>query len=176
MRQPGHGGHHDTRQQLHGRDVAMVEGVGHRGQHLKQAKGAAIVAKRGDENGAGSQPAAAGEVHARIGFGVVTKKNFPGAQTFGGKAGVGLQVDAEVGSSAASARAANDLTPVAKRDGGAGGASERLSALGNDVDSRLKFQFVGVNLEFHSGSFGTGALGVRNAGGAQMMPSGMERD
>src|SRR5262249_51458157 len=107
--QPGHGGHHHARKQLHGRDVSMVKRVGYGREHLKDTQRAPIVAKRGDKDRTGSETAAASQIDSRIGFGVMTEENFAGANAFGGKARIGLEMDAQVGSGATGTRAADDF-------------------------------------------------------------------
>src|SRR5579863_2031294 len=42
----GDGGYHKTRQELHGGNIALVEGSGRRGQDLEDAQRAAVVTQR----------------------------------------------------------------------------------------------------------------------------------
>ena len=70
----------------------------------------------------------------------MAEHDFAGANGFGGDAGVGLKADAEVGSGASGASAANDFISGAQGDGGAGGSGEMLGALGDGADGGLKIQ------------------------------------
>src|SRR5580704_14821164 len=96
----GDGGDHHARKKLHGGHVALVECAGGRGQNLEYAQGAAIVAKRRDEDGA----------------------------------------DAEVGSGAASAGAADDFIAGAQCDGGSGSSGEMLGTLGDGADGGFEIE------------------------------------
>ena len=120
----GDGGDHHAGKQLHGGDIALVEGSGGRGQHLEDAEGAAVVAQGRNENGADAEAAAAGEIDARVAFGIVAEHDFAGADGFGGDAGVGLQANSEVGSGASGAGAADDFVAGAQSDGRSGGSGQ----------------------------------------------------
>ena len=153
----GDGGDHHARKKLHGSHVALVECAGRRGQNLEYAQGAAIVAKRRDEDGADAEAAATGEVDARVAVGIVTEHDFPGAYGFGGDAAIGLQADAEVGSGAASAGAADDFIAGAQCDGGSGSSGEMLGTLGDGADGGFEIEFGGLDIDFFSGMYGAEA-------------------
>ena len=75
-RQAGHCGHHDARQQLHGRDVAVIEGIRSGREDFEQAQRSPEMTERRDQDRSGAQPATAGEVDARVRFCIVAEKNF----------------------------------------------------------------------------------------------------
>src|SRR5271163_932359 len=106
-RNPGDGGYHHAGKQLHGGYVALIKGAGGTRQNLEDAQGAAIVAQGGNQYGADSEAAAAGQIDPGIPFGVVAEHDFAGADGFGGDAGVGLQANTEVGGGASGAGAAD---------------------------------------------------------------------
>jgi len=83
----------------------------------------------------------------------VAQHNFAGADGFGGDAGIGLQADAEIGSGAASAGAADDLVAGTKSDRGAGSAGEMLSTFCDGTDGGLEIQFSGANVDLLSEMF-----------------------
>jgi hypothetical protein len=72
------------------------------------------------QNRSHTQPPAACQIDLRIIFCIVAKHNFAAAQTLGRNTRVGLQPDADIGSSAASTRPADDFASAAQRDGRAG--------------------------------------------------------
>ena len=112
--------HHHARKKLHGSHVALIEGSGGRGQNFENAQCAAIVTQRRNQNGANSQAAAAREIDSRVAFGVMAKHDLAGANGFGGDACVGLKANAEIGSGAAGASAANNLISGAQGNRGPG--------------------------------------------------------
>jgi hypothetical protein len=87
----GDGDNHHAGKQLHGGNVAIVEGSRCGREHFEDSQGAPVVAQGRDENGTYAEAAAAGEVDAGIAFGIVAKHDFAGADGFGGDAGVNLQ-------------------------------------------------------------------------------------
>ena len=96
---------------------------------------------------------ATGQVDARVAFGVVAQHNFASADGFGGDAGVGLKTNAEVGSGAAGAGAADNLIACAQGDRGASCARQMLGAFCDGADGGLKIQFSGVNVDLLSDVF-----------------------
>jgi hypothetical protein len=144
----GNGGYHHAREQLHGGYIPLVEGSGGGRQDFENPKRTAVVAQGGDQDGADSQAAAAGEVDARIALGIVTEHDLAGTDGFGGDAGIGLKAHTEIGSGTASAGAANNFVAGAQSDGGASGSGQMLGALGDGTDRGLEIEFGGVNLDF----------------------------
>ncbi len=166
-RDAGDGGDHHAREQLHGGYVALIKGSGSGRQDFENSQGAAVVAQRGNQDGADAQAAAAGEIDARIALGVVTQHDLAGADGFGGDAGIGLQADAKIGSSAAGAGAANDFVACTQGDGGAGGSGQVLCAFGDSADRGLEIKFSGVNFNFFGHLYGSESggrvCGIRDA-------------
>ena len=78
----------------------------------------------------------------------MAQHDFAGADALGGNAGVGLQADAKIGSSAAGASAADDLFAAAQGDGGAGGSGEVPGAFGDSADGGFKVEFGGMEIFF----------------------------
>lgn len=144
----GDRGDHHTGKQLHGGHVALVEGSGRGRQDFEDTESAAVVAKGRDQDRADSKAAAAGEVNARVVFGIMAKHDFAGTDSFGRDSGIGLQPDAKVGSGASGAGAADDLIASAKRDGRSGGSGKVLSALRNGADRRFEIEFTDVDFDF----------------------------
>src|SRR5579864_4605456 len=105
----GNGGYHHARKQLHGGDVFLVKSTRRGGEYLENAQGAAVMAQRRDQDRADAQAFAAGKVNPRIALGVMAKHDFAGSDGLGGDAGIGLEADAKVGSSAAGTGATDDL-------------------------------------------------------------------
>src|ERR1700691_2366872 len=66
----GDGCDHHAGKQLHGGNIALVEGAGRGREHFEDAKSAAIVAQGRDEDGADTKAAAAGKVDSGVAFGV----------------------------------------------------------------------------------------------------------
>ena len=156
----GDGGDHHAGEELHGGYIAFVKGAGGGGEDFEDSQRAAVVAQGRDQDGAHAETAATGKVDARIALGVVAEHDLAGADSFGGDAGVGLEANAEIGSGASSAGAANDFVPGAKRDGGSGGAGQVLGAFGDGADGGLEIEFRRVNFDF----FGYGD-GLESRGG-----------
>ena len=126
-----------------------------------------VVAKRRYQNGTDAQAAAAGEIDARVAFGVVAKHDFAGAYGFGRDAGVGLQADTKIRGSAASAGATDDFIPGTQGNRGSGSSSEMLGAFGDGADGGLEVQLGGMDIDFFSrvdgAETGNGMRGVGNA-------------
>jgi len=144
----GDGGYHHSGEELHGGNVALVEGRRGRGEDFKNAESAAVMAQGRDENGAHTETAAAGEIDARIALGVVAEHDFAGAHGLGGDARIGLQANAEIGSGASSASAADNFVASTQRDRSAGSAGQMLGTLGDRADGGLEIKFGGMNFEF----------------------------
>jgi hypothetical protein len=147
----GNGCHHQTGKQLHGSDIAMVKSAGGRGKHLKHAQSAAIVAQRGNQDGAHPEAAATGQVDAGVAFGIIAEHDFAGTHGFSRDSGVGLEANPEVGRGAAGAGAADDFIAGAECDGGSGGTCKVLSPLGYCADGRLQFQLGGADFHLFDG-------------------------
>jgi hypothetical protein len=154
----------------------MIEGVGHRGQDLKDSHGSAVVPQGSDENGAGAEPAAAGKVDAGIGFCVVAEQNLTGAYALSGESGIGLKPDAQVWSGTPSARAADDFTSGVQGDSGTGGASQSLGTLGDDVDARLKVEFARLDVEVSFRGVEFERIRTGKSDGAEVVTTGVHWD
>lgn len=134
------GGDHHARQHLQSGDMALIKGVRVGGEYFKDAEGVLEATERRDQDAADTKTAGGGDVHLRVGFGIVADKDFAGADAVGGNAGFGLQTDTQVGSSASGAGTADNLFAFAQRDGSAGGAGEDLGAVGDDTDGGFKIE------------------------------------
>jgi hypothetical protein len=164
---PRDGSDHHAREQLHGGYVAFVECAGRRGENLEDPEGAAEVAERRNKNRTNTQTAAAGKVNARIALGIVTQHDLPGANGFGGNAGIGLQADSKIGGSASGTGAANNFVAGTQRDGGPGGSGKMLRAFCDGADRGLEIEFRGMNLilltDAHSAESRNRMRGIRYA-------------
>jgi len=136
---------------LHGRNVALVKGVGLGREHFENTECPPIVAERGHQNGACSEAATAGKVDAGVGFGVVAKENLAGAHALGGKAGVGLETDPKVRRRSTSAGPADDFLSGMKSNGRTRSAGQRPGALSDDVDAGFQVEFPWKNIYFGAG-------------------------
>lgn len=137
-RKAGNRGNHHARQKLHGGDVLMIERIGRRGQDFEDSERAMQLPQRRGQDRADSQPFAGEAVHVRILFGIIAEHDLSRAEALGRNAGIGLEPDAEIGSGATCASAANDLAAVAQSEGSARGSGEDLGTLGNDPDGGLE--------------------------------------
>ena len=94
--------------------------------------------RRRGQDRADSQPFAGKAVHVRILFGIIAEHDLSGAEALCRNAGIGLEPDAEIGSGATCASAADNLAAVAQSQGSARGPGEDLGTLGNDPDGGLE--------------------------------------
>lgn len=78
-REASHGRHQDTGEQLHGSDITLIEGIGRSRQHFEDAERPAVLSQRRDQNRSSAETAATGEIDPGVFLGVVTEKNFAGA-------------------------------------------------------------------------------------------------
>ena len=105
--------------------------------------------QRRRQNGSHTQPPTACQIHLGIVFGVIAKHNFAAAQALGGNARVCLQPNSHVRRGSPSARAADHFASAAKRDGSPGCPCQRLRALCNYTDHRLKINLRIANAREH---------------------------
>ena len=164
---------HHAGEQLHGGDVAVVEGLRKRGKYFEESYRASVMTQWCDQDGACAQTAATGQVNARIALGVVAEQDLAGAHAFSRETGIGLQVDAEVGGGSAGAGTAHDLTARAQRDCRAGSPGERLSAFGDDADARLEVEVAGHELGLRLGTLIAESGPFGNPNGPEVMTARM---
>jgi hypothetical protein len=170
------GGYHHAREKLHGGHIALVEGSGGGRKDFENPKSTAVVAQGGDQDGADSQAAAAGEIDAGIALGIVTEHDLAGTDGFGGDAGIGLEAHTKIGSGTASAGAANNFVAGAQSDSSPGGTGQMLGAFGDGADRGLEIEFSGVNLDVFGrvdGAESGGRMG--GIGQAKLAPLGERR-
>jgi hypothetical protein len=67
----------------------------------------------------------------------MAQHDFTGAHRLSGDTNVGLEANAEIGSSTPGTRAADNLIPGAQGDGSSSGSGQVLRAFGDGADSRL---------------------------------------
>ena len=144
----GNRGHHHAGKKLHGCHVALIKSARRGRQHFENTEGAAIVTQRGNENRADSKATATGQIDARVALRIVTKHDLAGADGFCGNTRIGLEANPEIGSGTSGAGATNDFVAGAAGDGGSGGTSKMLGALGDGADGRFQILFSGMNFHF----------------------------
>lgn len=165
----GDGGDHHAGEKLHGRDIAIVEGSGRRRENFEHSQCAPVVAQGRNQNRSNAQAATAREVDAGIAFGIMAEHDFTGADRLGGNASIGLETDAEVGSGASGAGAADDFVSGAQSDGGPGGAGQMLGSLRDGADRGLEIEFSGMNFDVFGNGDGFESGGwVRGVGDTKL--------
>ena len=88
-----------------------------------------------------------------------------------------MQANAQVGSGAAGAGAANDFVSGTQGDGGSGGAGKMLGALSDGADGGLKIQFAGADINFFSRMYGAkSGDGMGGVGDAKLAAKGDRRN
>ena len=137
-RETGQGGHHHARKKLHGRDIALGEGMRGAGENFEDPKSPAEVAQRRSQDGADSKALADRDVNMRIVLRIMAEYDLSGAHAIGRNAGIRLQPSAQVRCSPSGAGPANHFIALAQGDRRSARASERFRPLGNQADRRLQ--------------------------------------
>ena len=140
----GDSGHHHSREELHGGDIFLIEGMWFRREYFEDTQGATKLSKRCHQDRTHSEMSARRQIHVAVGFSVVADQNFTCSYTIGGEADIGLQADPYVRSGTPRARPTDDLGAFAQCDRGPGRSGERDSFFGNDVDTRLEVQLTKI--------------------------------
>ena len=137
-RETGKGGHHHARKKLHGRDVALGEGMRRAGENFEDPESSAEVAQRRSQDGADSQALADRDVDMRIVLRIMAEYDLAGAHAIGGNAGIRLQTNAQVRRGAPGAGPAHHFIALAQGDRRSACAGERFRPLGNQADGGLQ--------------------------------------
>ena len=135
------GGENQLAEEIEAANVFVVEAERFGGEGFDESHDAPFGRKWDGDHGAGAEAAAGLGIHARIGFGIVAADGLAGAQAGAGKSGVGVELDAGVGSDASGRSAADDGIAFGEGDGDAVGASDGKGALGYGVEDFVESEF-----------------------------------
>src|SRR5262249_52333273 len=121
--------------------IRIVEAVSFARKGFDQPDHALLGRQGYGNHGAGAQGAAGLGVDPGVGFRIIATHGLAAAQAGAGKAGVGIDSGAAVGSDFAGRGAADNGVVFGKRDGDAAGAGDRDGTIGNQLQDLIQSEF-----------------------------------